>query len=121
MLPEARRLLNDIRQAGVRIQELCAARSFEDYERGELLRSTVERYFITIGEAVGQLARVDLPTAERIPEHQRIVAFRNALVHGYSTVNNRRVWDAVQERLTALLAEVGQLLVEGGAATGPDT
>ena len=116
MPPDARRLLNDIRQAGMRIQELCAARSFEEYARDAFLRPTVERYFITIGEAVGQLARVDVATAEQLPEYRRIIAFRNALVHGYSTVDNRTVWEAVQERLPGLLAQVDELLGGGDAA-----
>lgn len=74
-------------------------KSREDFAKDPMLRSAVERQYEIIGEAIAGLARVDPGCAERIPEHRRIVAFRNILIHG--TVRVERVDDA---ELLALLA-----------------
>ncbi len=78
-----------------------------------MLRSAVERQFEIIGEAVGQLARTDETTVERISDYQRIIAFRNILIHGYASVDDRLVWNVVETRLSSLIAEVRHLLAGG--------
>lgn len=44
--------------------------------------------------------------AERIGEYQRIIAFRNILIHGYELVDDELVWDTIREKVPVLLAEV---------------
>jgi hypothetical protein len=39
-----------------------------------------------VRKAVNQLAKRDPKSAERIPEYRRLIAFRNALSHGYAEV-----------------------------------
>ena len=68
-----------------------------------MLRAAVERQFELIGEALSQLARVDEVLVARISEYQRIIAFRNVLVHQYAHVDNRLVWDVLETNLPALL------------------
>jgi uncharacterized protein with HEPN domain len=46
------------------------------------VRAAVERKFEVVGEALGQLARLDPELAARIPDYRRIIAFRNILIHG---------------------------------------
>jgi uncharacterized protein with HEPN domain len=77
-----------------------------------MLRSAVERQFEIIGEALGQLARVDESVAARITDYRRIIAFRNILVHGYAQVDDRLVWDIAETLLPALHREVAALLKE---------
>ncbi len=43
-------------------------------------------------------------------EHERIVAFRNVLIHGYDLVDDELVWDTIENKLPVLLAEVEALL-----------
>ena len=69
-----------------------SAKSFADYEADDFLRSAVERQFEIAGEALNQLSRLDAATAATIAELPRIVAFRNVLIHGYASVDNRIVW-----------------------------
>jgi uncharacterized protein with HEPN domain len=42
--------------------------------------------------------------ADRIPEHRRVIDFRNVLAHGYDVVDPRLVYGLARTRLPALLA-----------------
>lgn len=111
---EARKYLFDIQRAAESIATFCQGRTFEQYLRDELLQAAVERKFGIIGEALGRLHAEDAETARRIPEHRRIVAFRNIIVHGYANVDPRIVWGVVEADLAALRAAVSALLAEAG-------
>ena len=73
----------------------------------------MERQFEIIGETMTQLARVDEPVADRISHYQRIIAFRNVLIHGYADVDNRLVWDVIITNLPILVREVDAMLETG--------
>jgi uncharacterized protein with HEPN domain len=75
-----------------------------------LLQSGVERQFEIIGEALGQLAKVDQQLAIQITDYQKIVSFRNVLIHGYADVDDELVWDIVETRLPVLREEIGRLI-----------
>jgi hypothetical protein len=57
-----------------------------------MLRAAVERQFEIIGEAVGNLSKIDPQSAERIRGYRRLIAFRNVLIHGYAEVDDQLVW-----------------------------
>jgi uncharacterized protein with HEPN domain len=76
------------------------------------LRSAVERQFEIVGEALAQLARLDVAMSARIPDIRAIIAFRNALIHGYALVDRARVWRVVQENLPPLRGVPAGLLAE---------
>jgi len=104
--------LYDILKATGLLAQFTRGKAFADYETDALLRSGVERQFEIIGEALSQLANLDAAVASRIPDHGRIISFRNRLIHGYSFVDDRVVWDILQNRLGALRDQVAQLLGE---------
>ena len=112
MRPEAKRYLYDVAQAAELIVQFTAGKTFADYLQDPMLRAAVERKFQIIGEALAQLAKYDPSTATRIGERQRIVAFRNILVHGYADVDDRLVWDIIESKLVPLRREVAKLLRE---------
>ena len=89
---EAKTLLYDMRQAARSIGDFTAGRNFEDYTADPMLRSAVERQFEIIGEALGKLAKLDPAIASKIPVYQKIISFRNALIHGYAAVQHVVVW-----------------------------
>ena len=64
----------------------------------------VERSFEIIGEALSRLVRDFPAVAEHIPEHRRVIDFRNVLAHGYDVVDPRLVYGLARTRLPALLA-----------------
>ena len=110
MYADTAKLAWDAQQATLRIDRFTAGKSFADYEADQLLRSAVERQFEIIGEALAQLRRIDPVTAAGLPQLGRIVAFRNVLIHGYATVDNRLVWGIVEGHLGALRATLEELL-----------
>jgi uncharacterized protein with HEPN domain len=77
-----------------------------------MLRSAVERQFEIIGEAL-RLAILEEPRlASSISDSNRIVAFRNRLIHGYAGVLNDVVWGILDAALPTLRREVDALLGE---------
>jgi len=109
---EAKKLLEDIRQAAEAIRQFTGGKSRDDYDGDELLRSAVERKFEIIGEALSRLGRVDDATLQTITHFARIIAFRNILIHGYDAIDNDVVWDVIQINLPTLLGEVDDLLAD---------
>ena len=112
MPPETKRYLYDIQHAAELLTEFIAGKTFSDYTSDPLLRSATERQFGIIGEAVTQLANLDLPTASRITEYRRIIAFRNILIHQYAAVDDQVVWGVLQTQLPTLSLEIQALLLE---------
>ncbi len=112
MQPDARKLLEDVRRACDLLGEFTASKALADYEDDAMLRSAVERQFEIIGEAVNALTRIDLATAQRLTRYERIIAFRNILIHAYADVDNRLVWDVLLNSLPTLRNEVATLLTE---------
>jgi uncharacterized protein with HEPN domain len=51
-----------------------------------------------------------LATVSRIGEHARIIAFRNILIHAYAEIDDRLVWDIVENKLPVLRREGDELL-----------
>jgi uncharacterized protein with HEPN domain len=110
MRPESRKYVWDALQAANRIARFTAGKSFQDYQADDLLRSAVERQFEIIGEALSQFRGVDPDAAAAIPDLPRIVAFRNILIHGYASVDDRLVWGVVEANLQSLRNALDNLL-----------
>ena len=104
--------LYDIREAASAILRFVQDKTFDDYEQDELLRSGVERKFEIIGEALNRIRRDNPTILDTIRVHRSIVSFRNILVHGYDSIDNRIVWGIIEDDLDNLLEDVGQLLEE---------
>ena len=109
---ETRKYLYDMQHTIALLREFTSGKTFADYEREAMLRAAVERKLEVIGEAVAQLAKLDASVAACISEYPRIIAFRNMLIHGYTDVDDRLVWEVVETKLPALNHEVGVLLDE---------
>ena len=110
MQPEVANLLRDIIKAGENVQRLVAGLGFEEYEESEMLRWAVERQMTIVGEALNVALQKDPTLRRKITEAREIVGFRNILVHGYSLIEDDRVWGAIHDDLPLLIAEVRALL-----------
>ena len=107
---EARKHLEDIRQAAARLREFVGVKKWNDYETDAMLRSAVERQFEIIGEALNRLSQADPTVASQVSNQRRIIAFRNILIHAYAAIDDRVVWDVVQKDLPVLEREISALL-----------
>ena len=114
MPPRTPKLLEDVRDACAFILSITADHSLEQFRENRLLYQAVERNFEIIGEAIGRLARVDAPTAERLGEFAQIISFRNMLIHGYDQIDQEVVWEVIRSDLPLLLARVEELLKDFG-------
>jgi uncharacterized protein with HEPN domain len=110
MRPEIAKLLHDMQSAAQRIERFAKGKTFDDYLSDELLRSGVERQFEIIGEAMSRLIKVDEAVAQQISEYRKISGFRNALVHGYDSIDDETSWGIIERKLPLLRVELEGLL-----------
>jgi uncharacterized protein with HEPN domain len=107
---ELKAYLHDISEACAHLVRFTEGKSIEQYMADPLLRSGVERQFEIVGEALSQAVKYFPEVADKITEADKIIAFRNRLIHGYATVSDEVVWGVLQGSLPRLRAEVAQLL-----------
>jgi uncharacterized protein with HEPN domain len=107
---DIQKYLFDINEACELLIQFTAGKTFSDYSTDPMLRSAVERQFEIIGEALAQVLRLDPSLRSRISDPGRIIAFRNRLIHGYSSVADDIVWGILEANLPSLRKEVAALM-----------
>lgn len=110
MQPEALKYLYDIREAALKIERFTTGKDEQDYLNDELLQSATERQFEIVGEAVNKLCREFPEVGQSVPDYQKMIAFRNMLIHGYAVVDPVIVWGVVEENLQGLLDRLDELM-----------
>ena len=118
MKRDPRAFLSDVIEAGHAIQQAVDGMNLDDYSDSRLIRSSVEREFTIIGEALSQLSRRDGDLFIQIDQAPQIISFRNKLTHEYVTINDQLVWGVIHDNLPVLLKQCTQLLSEldGGSS-----
>ncbi len=101
--------LHDIRAAARAIRAFVTGKSFADYISDELLRSAVERKFQIMGEALNRIRREEPNLLDQIRDHRDVISFRNILVHGYDAIDDRIVWNVIEDDLSRLIEDVERL------------
>jgi uncharacterized protein with HEPN domain len=107
---DERAYLNDILESCDAITAAVQDMDLAAYQSNRLVRSSVEREFIIIGEAVAALARVTPAAFAGITHARRIVDFRNQLTHEYPTVDDALVWAIVETDVPVLQRECAGLM-----------
>jgi uncharacterized protein with HEPN domain len=82
----------------------------KEYLKNRLVRSSVEREFIIIGEALSALARTAPETFGAIARARRFVEFQHQLTREYSTVDDALVWAIVQNDVPVLRRESAEFI-----------
>lgn len=108
--------LADILDACDAIDEVLNGVSLDEYLRNRATRSSVEREFIIIGEAVAGIRRLDPDLIAMISDARLIVGFRNVLTHDYAGVDDEAVFGVATEDLPQLRRESAALLEQVGGA-----
>ena len=109
---EIQKYLYDVQQASQLIIDFTQGQTFESYQTNPMLKSAVERQFITIGEALSKAIRRAPDLSEQVSDIRKIIDFRNVLTHGYTNISDAVVWDILQTSLPTLIQQVNQLLEE---------
>jgi uncharacterized protein with HEPN domain len=103
MKRDPRAFLNDMTEAGQAIHQAIAGISLDEYGNSHLIRSSVEREFITIGAALTQLSQLNQALFGEIEQAPQIISFRNKLTHDYIGIDNRLVWGVITNNLPVLV------------------
>ena len=75
-----------------------------------MVKAAVERKFLVIGEAMTRLKKEHPEILDKITDHEKIIGFRNVLVHGYDIIDEATVWSAIKDSVPTLRHEVEDLL-----------
>jgi uncharacterized protein with HEPN domain len=102
--------LFDIQQACDEIKEFTHGMSFEEYIHNAMVKAAVERKFLVIGEAMTKLKKEHPEILKKITDHEKIIRFRNVLVHGYDMIDDTTVWSAIKDSMPTLRLEVEKIL-----------
>ncbi|TXT36134.1 MAG: hypothetical protein FD138_1087 [Planctomycetota bacterium] len=112
MEPKCLKWLDDVWQAAELIQQVTNGITEAGYLRDRFLRCGVERNFEIIGEALNRIRKADPTLAAQIPDSDKIVAFRNLVIHGYDMIRDSDVWRIIQSNLPSLTQVVAGLIDE---------
>ena len=112
MLPDVRIILRDIRGAIEEIESFTSGMDEATFKKQVVVRNATHWSLAVIGEAMRRLRDLDMRTAETISEWDRIIRFRNQILHGYSVIKFDVTWRVVQTKLPVLRREVDALLAE---------
>jgi uncharacterized protein with HEPN domain len=104
--------LLDVLQSCRAICQYTAGLDFAAYQGNSMVRDAVERRLGIIGEALNHAITSDQGLGDHIPELREIVGLRNRVIHGYNEVDDRIIWDIVQNELPVLEARITELLGE---------
>ena len=102
---DARAYLSDVIGCCAAIEQALSGVALETYKSRRLIRSAVEREFITIGEAISALRRSSPEIFAVITGAHRIVDFRNLLTHGYATIDDEVVFEVATGDIAMLKRE----------------
>lgn len=103
-------LLSDMLDSCRYLVTISSSRSLQEFLADRMLRGSVERELMIIGEALFQLNREHPEIAALVPEHHKIISFRHVLVHGYAILDREKVWEVVIRKLSILQDQLIRLL-----------
>lgn len=97
--------LHEILDSSQTIRRYADGKTGEDYDSDELLRNLVERRLAVICKAMRELNRTNPEIASKFAKYREIIGLRTFLVHRYTKIDNRTIWDIVENHLPVLEAE----------------
>jgi len=101
--------IRDILDAIAEIQKFTRGMDFDAFKDDDKSIRAVEMNFIIIGEAANQIPKEIEEKFTAIPWNL-MRAMRNRIVHVYFKVDEKLMWDTVQNDLPPLIPELEKLL-----------
>jgi uncharacterized protein with HEPN domain len=102
--------LHDITEGCNAIEGVMEEFTLDEYRKKRVIRSSVEREFIIIGEALRRISVLANRLFMSISNSRLIVDFRNLFTHNYGAVSDDAVYGLIYSDLIVLKAEVAELL-----------
>ena len=104
-------LLEDIAEAIDDIMNFTHDLTYEEFAADKKTFNAVIRSLTVIGEAANRLS-TEITAPHNEIEWQKVVAFRNRLVHEYFGIDYEMVWEIIKNYLTTLKKYVQKILSE---------
>ena len=101
--------IRDILDAIAEIQQFTRGMNYETFKQDDKSIRAVEMNFIIIGEAANQIPEEVEEKYTAIP-WTLMRAMRNRIVHVYFKVDEKLMWDTIQNDLPPLIPELKRLL-----------
>jgi uncharacterized protein with HEPN domain len=101
--------IRDILDAITEIRKFTRGMSYETFKEDSKAIRAVEMNFIIIGEAANQIPE-DIEEKYRTIPWGLMRAMRNRIVHAYFEVDEKLMWDTIQNDLPPLIPELQKLL-----------
>ena len=101
--------IRDILDAIAEIQKFTRGMDYESFKDDDKAVRAVEMNFIIIGEAANQIPEEIEEKHTTIP-WSLMRAMRNRIVHVYFKVDEKLMWDTIQNDLPPLIPELEKLL-----------
>jgi uncharacterized protein with HEPN domain len=101
--------IRDILDAIAEIQQFTRGMDYETFKEDDKSIRAVEMNFIIIGEAANQIPEEVEEKYTAIP-WSLMRAMRNRIVHVYFKVDEKLMWDTIQNDLPPLIPELEKLL-----------
>ncbi len=101
--------LEDILTATVKIQQFIGTMSYEEFLHDDKTYDAVVRNFEIIGEASRNIPQ-EVKNNYSTVDWKKIYLFRNVLAHEYFGIDNKLLWDIIQNRLPKLRQEIGGVI-----------
>jgi uncharacterized protein with HEPN domain len=111
MTPNVIELLREAQDGCLKIIELTAGLTLEDYLQNELIRFGVNWNVVIVGEALNVALGESDGLEERLPSARRAIATRHRIAHGYRTIDDTVMWTIATKRIPELNAEIEAVLV----------
>lgn len=100
----------DIKIACESMLEFVGSMSSAEYCGDRKTRAAVEREFSIIGEALNRVKKINPDFLTGVSHWQKIIGFRNILVHAYDVLNDEEIYFFVVTDIPVLLKEVSEKL-----------
>jgi len=101
--------LLDMLLAARKVIQFSEGADWTRFEQDELLQSAILRQLGIIGEAARRVSE-DIRKAHPEVPWADIIGMRNRLIHDYTRVDLRRVWDTVRDDIPALIERLVPLV-----------